>query len=64
MKNTDKFSYVYGGHCRLDNALQEIQTSREDKLVCNIPLALIADMLTATQANKVAKEHNILALSH
>ena len=59
LKNPDKFSYIYGGHCSLDHAMQEIQTSGEAQLVCNIPLALIANMLTATQANKVAKEHNL-----
>ena len=29
LKNPDKFSYVYGGHCTFDNAMQEIRTSGE-----------------------------------
>ena len=63
LKNPDEFSYVYGRHCTFDNAMQEIQTSGEPQLVCNIPLALIAHILTSTQANEVAKEHNLHALS-
>jgi hypothetical protein len=63
LKNPDEFSYVYCGHCTLDNAMQEIQTSGEARLVCNIPLALVANILTSTQANEVAKEHNLHALS-
>jgi hypothetical protein len=63
LKNPDKFSYVYGGHCSLDHAMQEIQTSGEPLLVCNIPLALISNILTSSQASEVAKEHNICALS-
>ena len=43
--------------------MQEISTSGEAQLVCNIPLALVANILTSTQANKVAKEHNLHALS-
>src|SRR5271168_4320887 len=35
----------------------------ENQLVCNIPLALVAHILTSTQANEVAKEHNLHALS-
>jgi hypothetical protein len=64
LKNPEEFSYVYSSHCTIDNAIQEIQTSGEAFLACNIPIALIAHILTATQANKVAKEHNIHALSH
>ena len=59
LKNPDEFSYVYSSHCTIDNAMQEIQISREAQLVCNIPLALVANILTSTQANKVAKEHNV-----
>ena len=44
--------------------MQEIQTSREAMLICNILLALVAHILTATQANEVAKKHNLHALSH
>jgi hypothetical protein len=64
LKNPEEFSYIYSSHCTIDDAIQEIRTSGEAFLVCNIPLALIAHILTATQANKVAKEHNIHALSH
>ena len=59
LKNPDEFSYVYGSHCTIDNAMQEIQTTGEAQLVCNIPLALVANILTSTQANEVAKEHNV-----
>src|SRR6202522_4874019 len=51
LKNPDEFSYVYGHHCTFDNAMQEIRTSGEPQLVCNIPLALVAHILTSTQAN-------------
>ena len=63
LKNPDEFSYVYGGHRTFDNAMQEIRTSGEVQLVCNIPLALFANILTSAQANQVAKEHNLHALS-
>jgi len=63
LKNPDEFSYVYGGHHTFDNAMQMIRTSGEAQLVCNIPLALVANILTSTQANEVAKEHNLHALS-
>jgi len=63
LKNPDDFSYIYGGHCTFDNAMQEIRTSGEARLVCNIPLALVANILTSIQANEVAKEHNLHALS-
>ena len=43
--------------------MQEIQTSREAQLVCNIPLALVANILTSIQAEKVSKEHS-LHMSH
>jgi len=59
LKNPDEFNYVYGRHCTLDNAMQEIRTSGEAQLVCNIPLALVANILTSIQANEVAKEHNL-----
>ena len=64
LKNPEELSYVYSSHCTINNAIQEIRTSGEAFLVCNIPLALIAHILTATQANKIAKEHNLHALSH
>ena len=59
LKNPAQFSYVYGGHCTLDKALQEIKASREAQLVCNMPLALLANILTAIQTREVAKEHNL-----
>ena len=64
LKNPEEFSYVYSSQCTIHNAIEEIKTSKEAFLVCNIPLALIAHVLTATQANKVAKEHNLHGLSH
>ena len=63
LKNPDEFSYVYSSHSTIDNAMQEIETSGEARLVCNIPLALVAHILTSTQATEVAKEHNLLGLS-
>jgi hypothetical protein len=59
LKFPHDFSYVYGSHRTFDNAIQEIQTSGEAQLVCNIPLALVANILTSIQANEVAKEHNL-----
>ena len=59
LKNPDEFSYVYGHHRTLDNAMQEIRTTGEAQLICNIPLALVANILTSIQANEVAKEHNL-----
>jgi hypothetical protein len=59
LKNPAQFSYVYGGHCTLDKALQEIKTSGEAQLVCNMPLALLANILTTIQTREVGKEHNL-----
>ena len=64
LKNPAEFSYVYGGHCTLYKAIKEIQTSGEAQLVCNIPLSLVVKTLTFSQADEVAKEHNIRGLSH
>ena len=63
LKNPHEFSYVYGGHCTIDNALQVTQTSGEALLLCSIPLALVACILTSAQANEVAKRHNLFGLS-
>jgi hypothetical protein len=63
LKNPDEFSYIYGRHCSLDNSMREMQTYGEALLVCNLPLALIANILTSAQANEVAKEHKLHALS-
>ena len=63
LKNPEEFSYVYCGHSTFDDAMQEIQTRGEALLVCNIPLAFIANILTSAQANEVAKKHNIHSLS-
>jgi Helitron helicase-like domain at N-terminus/PIF1-like helicase len=63
LNDAHEFSYIYSRHCTIDNALQEIQTGREALLVCNIPLAQIANILTSTQATEVAKEHNLIRLS-
>src|SRR5271168_1609868 len=59
LKNPDQFNYVYRSHQAFDNAMQEIQTCGEALLVCNIPLALVANILTSIQANEVVKEHNL-----
>ena len=63
LKNPEEFSYVYCGHSTFDDTMQEIQTRGEALLVCNIPLAFIANILTSAQANEVAKKHNIHSLS-
>jgi hypothetical protein len=63
LKNPAEFNYVYSCHGILDKAMQEIQTSGESQLVCNIPLSLLANILTSNQANEVAKEHSLHALS-
>ena len=63
LKNPDEYNYIYGTHCTLDNIMQEIKSSGEALLVCNIPLHLVANILTSSQANEVAKEHNLHALS-
>ena len=59
LHSDDSCPFTYGSHGTIDNAMQEIQTSGEAQLVCNIPLALVANILTSTQANEVAKEHNV-----
>ena len=59
IKNPDNFSYVYGSHRKFDDAMQERETSGEAQLVCNMPLALVANILTSIQANEVVKEHNL-----
>ena len=59
LKNPDQFNYVYRSHQAFDNAMHEIQTCGEALLVCNIPLALVANILTSIQANEVVKEHNL-----
>ena len=64
MINPDEFSYVYGGHHTIHNAIQEIQTSGDALLVCNITLALVVHILTLTQANEVTKANNLHSLSH
>ena len=63
LKNPEGFNYVYSSHNTSDNAIQLIQTSGEAQLVCNIPLALVANILTSSQANEVAKKHNLHGLS-
>ena len=63
LKNPKEFCYVYGRHRALDDVMQEIKTSGETLLVCNIPLGLVANILTSAQANKTAKEHNLYSLS-
>ena len=42
--------------------LQKINACEEKHIICNIPLDSIACILTATQANEVAREHNLRAL--
>ena len=63
LKNPDEFNYIYGSHCTFDSAMQEIRTSGEAQLVCNVPLTLVASILTSTQVNQVAREHNLHSLS-
>jgi hypothetical protein len=44
--------------------MQKIQACAENHIISNIPLGSIANILTTTQANEVAKEHNLHTLSH
>jgi len=63
LQNPEDFNYIYDGHCIFDKAMQKIQVSGESYILCNIPLFIIAEVLTTGQANEIAKEHNLHALS-
>jgi len=64
IENPENFSYIYEGRCAVHNAMQRIQTNEKSYiLLCNIPLSIIANILTSTQANEVSKEHNLHGLS-
>jgi len=63
IKNPEDFGYIYEAHCTFDKAMQKIQVSGEKYILCNIPLSVIADILTSSQANEIAKVHNLHGLS-
>ena len=63
IKNPENFNYMYNGHGSCDRMMQRIQACGGNHIMCNIPLSSIAGILTTTQANEVAKEHNLLMLS-
>jgi hypothetical protein len=62
-QNPENFNYLYNGHGSFNKVMQKIQTCGENHIICNIPLGSIANILTTTQANEVAKEHNLHILS-
>ena len=63
VQNPENFNYLYNGHGSFDKVMQKIQACGENHIICNIPLGSIASILTTTQANEVAKEHNLHMLS-
>jgi Pyruvate/2-oxoacid:ferredoxin oxidoreductase delta subunit len=63
-KNPEIFNYLYAGHGPFEKMVLKIKACGGNHIICNIPLSSIASILTATQANKVAKEHNLHTLSH
>ena len=62
-QNPENFNYLYNGHGSFNKVMRKIQTCGENHIICNIPLGSIANILTMTQANEVAKEHNLHILS-
>jgi len=63
VQNPKNFNYVYDGHGSIGKMVQKIQACGEWHILCNIPLGSIVSILTTTQANEVAKEHNLHTLS-
>lgn len=63
VQNPQNFNYLYYGHSSFNKAMQKIQACGEKHIRCNIPLHSVASILTTTQANEVAKEHNLHSLS-
>ena len=63
IQNPEQYNYVYNGHCVFNKALQIVQTTGDKHVICNIPIGHVAGILTTSQANDIAKEHNIPALS-
>ena len=61
--NPEDFNYLYDGHGTFNKMIPKIQACGKKHIICNIPLGSICNMLTTAQANEVAKEHNIHALS-
>ena len=64
IQNPEQYNYVYNGHYVFSKALQIVQTTGDKHVICNIPIGHVAGILTTSQANDIAKEHNIPALSH
>jgi len=63
VQNPEEFNYVYDGHGSFNKVVQKFQACGENYIICNIPLSSIVSILTMTQTNEVAKEHNLHALS-
>ena len=59
VEDPENYNYLYDGYGSINKTMQKIQTCGENHIICNIPLASIASILTTTQANEVAKKHNI-----
>ena len=64
IQNPEQYNYIYNGHCVFNKALQIVQMTGDKHVICNIPISHVASILTTSQANDIAKEHNIPALSH
>jgi hypothetical protein len=63
IQNPEQYNYVYNGHYVFNKALQIVQMTGDKHVICNIPISHVAGILTTSQANDIAKEHNIPALS-
>ena len=63
IQNPEEYKYIYNGHFTFDKALQIVQMTGDKHIICNIPVGHIAGILTTDQANQVAKDHNLQALS-
>ena len=59
VQNPENFYYLYDGHGSSNKVSQKIQEYTENHIICNIPLSFIATILTTTQTNEIAKEHNL-----
>jgi hypothetical protein len=63
IQNPEQYNYVYNGHYVFNKPLQIVQMTGDKHVICNIPISHIAGILTTSQTNDIAKEHNIPALS-
>ena len=63
IQNPEEYKYIYDGHFTFDKASQIVQMTGDKHIICNIPVGHIAGILTTDQANQIAKDHNLQALS-